>query len=83
MLVFQFYKHEKSRSTDRHFKGNILQIIDKEQEADFFFMYKLEPKASVCISDKNQMRMFYLSYPKFTCVNVQFYQHIKDVINLF
>ena len=37
-------------------------VIDKTWAADLYLIYKLEPKASVCISDKGRMRMFYLAY---------------------
>ena len=37
-------------------------IIDKTWAADLYLKYKLEPKASICLSDKDQMRMLYLAY---------------------
>ena len=48
-------------------KQNITQteewdVTDKTWAADLYPIYKLEPKASVCISDKDRMRMFYLAY---------------------
>ena len=37
-------------------------VIDKILAADLYLIYKFEPKASVCISDKDRMRIFYISY---------------------
>ena len=36
-LFSSFTNMKNPQSTDRHFKRNILQIIDEEREADFFF----------------------------------------------
>ena len=41
---------------------SILHVTDKTWAPDLYLIYKLEPKASVCISDKDRMRMFYLAY---------------------
>ena len=46
-----------------HYRYNIKgEAIDKAWAADLYRIYKLEPKSSVCISDKDRMRMFYLAY---------------------
>ena len=37
-------------------------VIDKILAADLYLIYKFEPKASVCISDKDRVRIFYISY---------------------
>jgi hypothetical protein len=50
-------------------------VIDKAWAADLYLIYKLEPKARVCISDKGRMRMF-LSYLK----NDPSYEYIGEVI---
>ena len=34
-----------------------IDVIDKTWAADLYLIYKLEPKASVCISDKDRMRI--------------------------
>jgi hypothetical protein len=34
-------------------------VLDKTWAADLYLIYKLEPKARVCISDTDRMRMFY------------------------
>jgi hypothetical protein len=34
-------------------------VLDKIWAADLYLIYKLEPKARVCISDTDRMRMFY------------------------
>jgi hypothetical protein len=36
-----------------------LYVLDKAWAADLYLIYKLEPKARVCISDTDRMRMFY------------------------
>ena len=37
-------------------------VIDKILAADLYLIYKFEPKASVWISDKDRVRIFYISY---------------------
>jgi hypothetical protein len=39
------------------FKEN--KYLDKTWAADLYLIHKLEPKARVCISDTDRMRMFY------------------------
>ena len=41
--------------------GLTTYLGDKTWAADVYLIYKLEPKTSVCISDKDRMRMFYLA----------------------
>jgi hypothetical protein len=36
-----------------------INVLDKTWAADLYLIYKLEPKARVCISDTDRMRMFY------------------------
>jgi hypothetical protein len=42
----------------------ISTTVDKTRAADLYLIYKLEPKARVCISDTDRMRMFYLVLKK-------------------
>jgi hypothetical protein len=51
-----------------------LYVLDKTWAADLYLIYKLEPKARVCISDTDRMRM--LSYLK----NDLSYEFIGEVI---
>jgi hypothetical protein len=39
-------------------KLQIFYVLDKTWAADLYLIYKLEPKARVCISDTDRMRMF-------------------------
>jgi hypothetical protein len=38
-------------------KDYAIQVLVKTWAADLYLIYKLEPKARVCISDKDRMRM--------------------------
>jgi hypothetical protein len=44
--------------TPRIFSSKMLYVLVKTWAADLYLIYKLEPKARVCISDKDRMRMF-------------------------
>jgi hypothetical protein len=55
--------------------GELVYVLDKTWAADLYLIYKLEPKARVCISDTDRMRIF-LSYLK----NDPSYEFIGKVI---
>jgi hypothetical protein len=52
-------------------------VRDKTWAADLYLIYKLEPKATVCISDTDRMRMFYRTW-KWTILWVHWQSDFKN-----
>jgi hypothetical protein len=72
LLNIKRYEKNKKRSWHKHLTPHLSghdvisnprihlhQVSSHQMTADLYTIYKLEPKATVCISDTDRMRMFY------------------------